>query len=140
MLRRVIYSSQAAFPVNQRWLLDILHEARGYNSLDGITGMLLHDNGRFLQVIEGPPNAIADLIERLNCDDRHVKFEIHEDALVQTRLFPNWAMGLGDFADSTLSFLPGMLNETEGRDRLHQLADQLPKFASMLYKALSENN
>ena len=82
ILRRITYTSKATLPLDQRALLNILHEARGFNNIDEITGVLLHDEGYFLQVIEGPKEPIANLIQRLKKDIRHEQFQIHED--VQT--------------------------------------------------------
>ena len=88
MLRRVVYTSIATKPMDRRELLDLLHDARGFNKIDGITGLLLHDWGQFLQIIEGPENAIDDLLERLNNDKRHgpTKFFV-SDGLAKTEWF-----------------------------------------------------
>jgi hypothetical protein len=140
MLRRFTYISVATVTLNQRSLLDLLHEARGYNTIDKITGLLIHDNGRFLQVIEGPPVAIAKLVVRLKCDTRHTLLEIHGDVRVDTRLFSDWAMGLGELTDSTFALLPGFVSEADKRDRLDELIERLPELAPALNRAFAGTN
>ena len=140
MLRRITYTSIASVTFSQRELLDLLHAARGFNKIDGITGLLMHHRGGFLQVIEGPINAIENLVQRLQRDRRHSQFEIHEDVLVETRLFPEWAMGLGELTDPKLAYLPGFLNESDEQTRLFELVERLPELASALNKALDAAN
>ena len=136
-LRRITYTSKTTFPLDQRALLDILHDARVFNQIDGITGVLLHDNGYFLQVIEGPQEPIANLIGRLKADNRHEQFQIHEDMQTQTRLFPDWKMGFGDLSDPTLSFLPGIANESEHHDRFRSIVGRIPELAEQLNLVLA---
>lgn len=140
MLRRITYTSISTVPLDQRALLDLLHAARGFNKIDNITGLLLHDKGHFLQVIEGPANAVDNLLRRLERDRRHSQFEIREDALVERRLFPDWAMGLGEFTDPTLACLPGFLDRSDEEFRLFELAERLPDLAPALNQLLVGTN
>ncbi|MAI70081.1 MAG: hypothetical protein CMM01_04140 [Rhodopirellula sp.] len=130
MLRRITYTSLASVTLDQRALLDLLHAARGYNKLDQITGVLIHDQGRFLQVIEGPISAIENLVQRLQSDRRHWQLKIHEDVFAETRLFSDWAMGLGELTDPTLACLPGFLNESDEQNRLFELVERLPELST----------
>lgn len=140
MLRRITYTSIASGLLDQRALLDLLHEARGFNKIDKITGLLLHDQGQFLQVIEGPVDAIENLVHRLQRDSRHAQFEIHEDILAAKRLFPNWAMGLGELTDPTLACLPGFLSESDEQLQLDELVKRLPELAPALNQVLAATN
>ncbi|MGB0596227.1 MAG: BLUF domain-containing protein [Rubripirellula sp.] len=139
MLRRVIYTSLATYPLDKRALLDLLHEARGFNHIDGITGLLMHDDGHFLQVIEGPVSEIANLIQRLARDGRHKHFEIHEDVETESRLFPHWSMGFGEMSDPALAFLPGIISQTDQQERFTELVNRLPELAERLNLELGEN-
>ena len=136
-LRRVIYTSKATSDMGQAALLEILHTARDFNAADAVTGLLLHDSGYFLQVIEGPDRSITNLIERLKKDTRHEQFHIHEDVFTQERLFDGWKMGLGDLSDERLQFLPGIMNNSQDRERLFLLVDRIPELADRLKQALS---
>jgi hypothetical protein len=138
MLRRIVYTSHSTHLLDKRALLDLLHEARGFNDIDDITGFLMYDDGHFLQIVEGPPTEIANLIQRLKRDSRHEQFEIHEDVQTQTRLFSAWSMGFGDLSDPALAFLPGISDLTEQNERLSKLIDRLPTLAERLCLELAE--
>lgn len=73
-------------------LAGILSAARRNNPRDHITGALICRHDVYLQLIEGPADAIDALYARIVADDRHtdVRLLLVEDAA--ERLFPNWAM------------------------------------------------
>ncbi len=136
-LRRIIYTSASALKMDRQALLALLHDARSYNEIDDITGVLLHDSGRFLQLIEGPKVAVTDLLSRLQGDARHEEFFIHQDINTQVRLFPDWKMGFGDLQAPELAFLPGIASQSEQHGRLFLLVDRLPELAQRLHLALA---
>ena len=139
MFRRLIYTSVASTPFQRRELVDLLQQSRGYNHADEITGLLLHDRGRFLQVIEGSPEAVSNLLERLSRDPRHDQFEVHRDGPTNTRLFPDWSMGLGDLSDPALAFLPGMVPESQQKTRLQWIVERIPELAEKIGEALRKS-
>lgn len=132
ILRRIIYSSQAVEKFSKRHLLDLLHDSRGYNSIDNISGVLMHKQGYFLQIIEGNPKVIDDLLERLHRDPRHKDLKIIRDSMVENRLFTNWAMGCADFDDAELSMLPGFRTDLTDPDVIEELITHLPEVATLL--------
>ena len=94
--RRIIYTSRSTKQFNKRNLLDLLHDSRAFNTIDNISGVLMHKNGLFLQIIEGKSKDLEDLIERLHRDTRHNNLKIIDDQLVEDRIFANWSMGCAD--------------------------------------------
>jgi hypothetical protein len=93
-LKTLAYTSRAALDLSAQDLADIHHSARHLNALDGITGLLVFDGTRFIQIIEGSEDAIANLVERLRGDPRHSAFEIRDEQYVEHRSFPHWSMEL----------------------------------------------
>ena len=93
-LKTLTYTSRARIDLTDEELNDIHQTARHLNALDGITGLLLFDGARFLQIIEGADSAIDDLVERLRLDDRHSAFEVRDDRHVEHRSFSDWSMEL----------------------------------------------
>ena len=93
-LRSLAYTSLARLDLDENDLTRIHESARHLNALDGITGLLVFNGSRFLQIVEGNPEAIDDLIERLRSDDRHSAIEIRDDRRVDRRSFPDWSMEL----------------------------------------------
>lgn len=141
-IRRVVYCSRATQAMDHDTLMKILHDARSFNAMDNISGILLHDRGFFLQVLEGPAEAIENLLQTLRVDKRHEQLEVLVDTAVDHRLFPDWQMGFGDLTDPAWSFVPGMIDLTEKQDRLRLLADTIPDLAEHLNNVMadSQNN
>lgn len=77
-LHRLVYASQATAPLAADKLDRILLHARLNNAGARISGLLLFQEGRFLQVLEGSAGALLDLLERLQRDRRHANLTILE--------------------------------------------------------------
>lgn len=93
-LKTLTYTSRARLDLSADDLADIRHSARHLNALDGITGLLVFDGTRFLQILEGAEEAVDMLVERLRADPRHSAFEIRDERVVTERSFPGWSMEL----------------------------------------------
>lgn len=93
-LKTLTYTSRARLDLSDRDLADIHQTARHLNALDGITGLLLFDGSRFLQIIEGSEAAIDNLVDRLRQDSRHSAFEVRDERSVERRSFADWSMEL----------------------------------------------
>ncbi|MBD3862456.1 BLUF domain-containing protein [Olleya marilimosa] len=135
--RRIIYSSQATQHFNKRELLDLLHDARAFNTIDNITGVLMHKDGLFVQVIEGDHDIIDDLLQRLRRDIRHSEIKIINDQTVETRLFGIWSMGCADFDDPSLSLIPGIRTDLSDPKVLEDLINRLPQVADILLENIA---
>lgn len=96
--KRLIYRSQP-FGFDKSVLAGILSAARRNNPRLGITGALICRHDVYLQLIEGPAEAIDALYARIVADDRHTNVELLLTEDVDARLFPAWAM-LDDEAPS----------------------------------------
>ena len=93
-LKSLTYTSLARLDLTADDLEAIHRTAREVNALEGITGLLIFNGTHFLQIVEGSPRAIDDLIERLRRDTRHHHLEIRESREVEERSFPDWSMEL----------------------------------------------
>jgi len=80
-------------------LAGILSSARRNNPRDGITGALICRHDLYLQLIEGPAEAIDALYARIEEDDRHFDMRLLLTEAMGERMFPAWAM-LDDTAPS----------------------------------------
>lgn len=96
--KRLIYRSQP-FGFDTAMLAGILSAARRNNPRYGITGALVCRNDLYLQLIEGPDEAIDALYAVICEDDRHFDVRLLLTEAMGERLFPNWAM-LDDTAPS----------------------------------------
>ena len=95
----VIYHSAATSGLSSMDVDEILAASRTRNRHDGVTGMLLMENGRFLQVLEGPEDAVRALMERIAEDPRHEHVRILVEEVQAGRRFPDWAMARGHVAE-----------------------------------------
>jgi len=80
-------------------LAGILSAARRNNPQYGITGALVCRHDLYLQLIEGPGDAIDALFALIGEDDRHFDMRLLLAEDMGERMFPNWAM-LDDTAPS----------------------------------------
>lgn len=87
-----IYISASKGLLSEEELLKILKVSRGNNASKQITGMLLYKGGNFMQVLEGPDDAVNELYEKIKKDSRHHGVSVISKEQIQTRQFPNWEM------------------------------------------------
>lgn len=91
-IRSLIYVSDARPGLDAEDLDRIRHAARNLNVLDGITGLLVYNGERFMQVVEGTGEAVEDLLGRLRRDPRHANLWVRWDGIVPEKSFPDWSM------------------------------------------------
>src|ERR1700733_6276562 len=94
-LEHIIYASAAAQDFSASQLAELLEKARVANEREGLTGMLLHtdSDGSFFQVLEGAPESIDRLLQKLKLDKRHSNFTIIIREPIAERSFADWTMG-----------------------------------------------
>ncbi|MFZ9429455.1 MAG: BLUF domain-containing protein, partial [Burkholderiaceae bacterium] len=73
MLVRLMYCSRAAKGVDAEEMALLLRQSRSHNTEAGITGMLCHSDGLFIQVLEGGRSAVNRLYQRILADARHTE-------------------------------------------------------------------
>jgi len=89
----LIYSSVATRPLGDDDLAALLAQSRRLNAANDITGVLLFRNGYFLQLLEGPDQAVRSKMDTIKHDDRHTKVTVLTEELIEERQFPEWTMG-----------------------------------------------
>ena len=90
-IRHVIYVSRPAH-FDHIVLEDILKSSRSNNPQNGITGNLIYHSDLFLQMLEGPPDAINNLYGKILSDRRYADIVKLRDSEFNARLFASWAM------------------------------------------------
>lgn len=91
----IVYVSAATRPMSEDELEELLTQAREKNSRLGITGILLYHDGNFMQMLQGPQDAVRALYASIEVDPRHhmVIPLVVESGL--PREFADWAMACG---------------------------------------------
>lgn len=101
------YASTAAFDFADGDLITLLMNSRANNRRLGITGLLLHDEGRFVQVLEGEAASVRDRYARIAADPRHVDVTMLLEENEPKRRFPKWTMGYKALNDRLVESIPG---------------------------------
>jgi hypothetical protein len=99
LIYTIAYHSQNwirdGIPLNRaRELLDILAISRARNAAAGITGVLISNEDRFVQILEGEQSAVEDTFNRIRSDGRHTAVTIFQTGTAPQRQFENWSMAL----------------------------------------------
>jgi hypothetical protein len=84
------YQSRAKRQPSSDDLAQLVLEARERNKQFGVTGMLVHEGGRFYQWLEGPETALEGLWSSIKRDDRHEDIELLGEGVTPVRLFSEW--------------------------------------------------
>jgi hypothetical protein len=88
---QLIYASRP-FGFDDAMLNAILMDARRCNERDDITGALICRADLYLQLLEGPQDAVEAAYQRIAKDNRHLEIRLLSRRVVTERLFPGWAM------------------------------------------------
>ena len=96
MLIEFIYTSQARQPFSTVQLTALQTQCQEHNKQHQITGMLLYDNQKFMQVLEGEQAAVEALFDKIKQDPRHQHIEALIHNPIKKRNFATWDMGLVD--------------------------------------------
>lgn len=98
----LIYRSEVAVPMTDETLKVILTKARNRNQSLNITGMLLHFDNKFLQLLEGDEEQVKKLYADICNDVRHKNVVLLKDGEATERLFPEWTMSFRIISDQEL--------------------------------------
>lgn len=93
MSLQLIYVSSARGRLSSTHISEILDSSRRNNQRDGITGLLVFDDGLFFQVLEGEDAVVRDCFSRIATDPRHGSIAPIMENQIETRSFPDWSMG-----------------------------------------------
>jgi hypothetical protein len=102
-MRRIIYCSQATYDFTPDELVSLLEQSRKNNDSAGLSGMLLYSSQSFLQMLEGPEEALTETYARIGKDPRHTNLRLLSNVEVSRALFPEWTMGFDHVDDEELA-------------------------------------
>lgn len=93
-ITHAVYVSSATRVLADTALLTLVDEARQRNERQGITGLLVHFAGNYVQAVEGEPDRVNRLLRRIAADPRHTDFQVILSLDSKEREYPDWSMGL----------------------------------------------
>lgn len=101
MLFFLVYRSTAVVPQRSAYEALIYLQARDRNAKKEITGYLHRECQFYVQYLEGPENAIKDLMRTIDRDWRHKDVQELFHGHVSARRFPGWDMAFTDAETSS---------------------------------------
>lgn len=104
---RIVYVSVASQPFSEKDLLQLLAKCRSSNTEREITGQLVYSEGMFIQVLEGPSEAVDATYERIKKDTRHKNIKLLERTTIDERQFADWSMGFKTLSKEQLKDIQG---------------------------------
>ncbi len=100
---RLIYKSVTSWDLlSNEVLLEMANTSAENNASRDITGLLILSGERFLQVLEGPAEAVNELYLRIARDKRHGSLRLLSYEPIARRAFDDWAMHVVDLDDLPL--------------------------------------
>ena len=109
----IIYSSSAKGKPGENEFRNLLNQCHRNNPELDITGLLLYNNGQYLQIIEGRKENVQALYQVISQDTRHEQVHILAEGSQIGRNFPDWAMGFKAIAGNQNLALPDFINLNE---------------------------
>ncbi len=98
----ILYRSRATAPPTTADLQALLDRSRPYNADHGITGLLLYSDERYVQLLEGPKEAVQGLFWRIQQDERHTQVVTLSEGPGPQRWFSDWSMAFGEVSSPDL--------------------------------------
>jgi hypothetical protein len=86
---------------------DILAQSRENNLRLGLTGALLHQPGKYIQILEGPEAEVRAVYRKISLDPRHRSIHLVSSEPIETRQFAEWSMGFRSLSSEAAKQLSG---------------------------------
>jgi len=103
----IVYVSTETSRFSDRDLVALLTESRDKNLVSEITGLLLYKDGNFMQLLEGPEQAVRTTMEKIKIDSRHRSVRVLMEEETPKREFGDWSMGFKKLNAESAGDLPG---------------------------------
>jgi hypothetical protein len=107
-LIHIIYASVETQAFSSAQLTELLQEARVKNEDLHMTGMLLYSDGNFFQVLEGEPDSVDGMYQKLHLDKRHQQLTLIVREPIAKRYFADWSMGFSSVTPEELRQVDGL--------------------------------
>ncbi len=125
-MERLVYRSTAADGVGTAEVFSIIETSARRNPAREITGFLIYDRDRFLQLVEGPTLSLEALMADLRDDPRHHSIDTLHRAPAAERWFPDWKMKrlISFSSEPAVEELRSMLLKKEGGNPVRTVVNE----------------
>lgn len=109
-LQRMVYESTATGTTGSLTNLAVILSVSQYNNVrDGLTGALAAHRDRYIQVVEGTPQALDGLLRRLELDPRHRHIVLLDRIPISERMFDGWSMANAQITPALAPILDALM-------------------------------
>ena len=91
---RLFFISAATHFKTARELNEIMRASRMRNRAEGVSSLLIYNDGSYAQLMEGPKQAVLNVFERIKTDKRHTGAAVIFQEETDTRITEGWDMQL----------------------------------------------
>jgi len=91
-LQELIYTSVSSAQSEKDEVSNILTVSEKNNAVSAITGLLMFDGHRYIQILEGEAESVNHLYDVISKDTRHQELELLHVGGISARSFENWRM------------------------------------------------
>jgi len=111
-IEQLVYISRSSQPLTSPLdVADILEQASRNNPFLALTGVLTWSGDTFVQLLEGPSDALDVIMAKLLFDPRHSDIDILAREPVSERTFPEWSLVFAMFTPRTGADLTKLLQQ-----------------------------
>jgi hypothetical protein len=139
MLTQIVYLSTSCHHLSPSELKNLLIKSRQKNQSANITGMLLYIDHSFLQVLEGPTEAVEQLFAKIKVDSRHVRIATLTHQVIKTRDFADWSMGFLSSSYDALKKIEGSNGFFESHEKLSKICSANLHHLLLAFKLSASN-
>ncbi|WP_430468554.1 BLUF domain-containing protein [Winogradskyella ouciana] len=98
MYYSIIYQSKSQSHFAPMDIELMLMKAKRKNKRLKITGCIVYADNKFIQLIQGPKDAIIDLYKEIKADKRHFKVITLLEQSTEQKIWSDWSMAMLDFS------------------------------------------
>ena len=139
-LYTIIYTS-TGIGISEEDLKDILKASNNSNRYAGITGILLYGQDEFIQVLEGPKDAVMRTYTRICQDKRHSEISPLVETPIDKRVFGQWAMAYAALSENSMKSFGGNLGVKSAQELVRLMRDPrhfIGEFVSDAFKQMMD--
>lgn len=120
------YVSTETGDIGTQGMIELMTEARRVNTQHNITGLLLHREKSFYQVLEGTEAEVRRTFASIEKDERHTAVDVLFDGEIEEREFADWQMGFlnldGVELETLLGYSDFLSRDDNAKDFLENLS------------------
>lgn len=138
MLYHLGYVSTETSPLTSSELKGLVDQASDRNAANEITGLLLHREDSFFQILEGERENVLQVFSSIQRDQRHQRVELLLQGPIAEREFGDWRMEYIELDGVELDQLPGLADFRHAAADPRQFLEELSqaKRLMLLFRAM----